>query len=188
MSASQHLLGPALGRQDLERGGEAGQAGNLTKKILLFNPPLISHFAFQAHQHFKFVPTDFDFECSQRGETEVPAESLFYSTDLRSVTPIAVLTGLLMTSHFRVQKDGRLLIFDEKNETIGTYDDTQYCVSFTDRASFLEVEDEDTELALEERCSECFRDQIFKMTLNGAVFGSTYTDVTKRTSEQCLCS
>lgn len=86
-----------------------------------------------AHQHFKFVPTDFDFECSERGETEVPAESLFYSTDLR------------------VQKDGRLLIFDEKNDTIGTYKDTQYCVSFTDRASFLEVEDEDTELALELR-------------------------------------
>ena len=118
----------------------------------------------------------------------MPAESLFYSTDLRSVTPIAVLTGLLMTSHFRVQKDGRLLIFDEKNDTIGTYDDTQYCVSFTDRASFLEVEDEDTELALEERCLECFRHQIFKMTSKESGLGSTFTDVTKRKSEQCLCS
>ena len=129
-----------------------------------------------------------DFQCGERGETAVPAESLFYSTDLRSVTPIAVLTGLLMTSHFRVQKDGRLLIFDEKNDTIGTYDDTQYCVSFTDRASFLEVEDEDTELALEERCSECFRHQIFKMTSKESGLGSTFTDVSKSKSEQCLCS
>ena len=101
---------------------------------------------------------------------------------------LAVLTGLLMTSHFRVQRDGRLLIFDEKNNTIGTYKDTQYCVSFTDRASFLEVEDEDTELALEERCSECFRHQIFKMTSKESGLGSTFTDVTKRKSEQCLCS
>jgi len=81
-----------------------------------------------AHEHFEFVPADLDFQCGERGETAVPAESLFYSTNLR------------------VQKDGKLLILDDNNETIGTYEDSQYCVSFTDRINFLDPEKNTTAL------------------------------------------
>ena len=46
----------------------------------------MGHFNFiylKASEHFEWVDTDFEFKCSEKGESLVPAEAIFATNDWR---------------------------------------------------------------------------------------------------------
>ena len=176
LSAPQHLWGPQVGGRDLERGGEAGDLGNREQD--------------QHHLdciHLRHMNTSSLFRQiwifnAEREERLLCRPSLSSSPPTwgQSLPSLA----FLLTSCFRVQKDGKLLILDDKNVTIGTYDDTQYCVSFTDRISFIEREEETTPLDLQDSCSYSWLPFILVIQFQLAEFANKNMEV--RDWTRCL--
>ena len=81
MPATQQDRGAGLGceHQHMERGVRAEQEGRDGK--LDFSES--QHSILKASEHFDWVEADFEFKCSEKGETQVAAESIFLTKDLR---------------------------------------------------------------------------------------------------------